>query len=419
MNFKLTWNIAVALLLAHLRQTIVAATGVTFSITMFIALLSFMGGLNKLLDGLVINRTPHIRLYNEIAAARHQPVDLTNAYRHSYNFVSSVKPQNKRLGIYNSKAIMKAIALDPRVQGLSPLITAQIFYNTGQVNITGLINGIDPNVENELFLFGDYIIAGKFIDLKNTPNSIILGKGIAKKMIVHLGDIIHVTPANGNQVPLKVVGIYQSGLEEIDNKQSYTSIATTQKLLDESNNYITDIQVKLKNISEAPKIATYYRQVFNIDAMDIQTANSQFDTGSFIRSLISYTVGVTLLIVAGFGIYNILNMMIYEKLDSIAILKATGFSGKDVSRIFSTIALGIGIFGGLAGLILGFILSVIINHIPFNTTALPTIKTYPIDFNIGFYFIAGLFSFLTTYFAGYFPSKKASKVDPVIIIRGK
>ena len=194
---------------------------------------------------------------------------------------------------------------------------------------------------------------------------------------------------------------------------------TTQKLLNESNNYITDIQVKLKNISEAPKIAAYYRQVFNIDAMDIQTANSQFDTGSFIRSLISYTVGVTLLIVAGFGIYNILNMMIYEKLDSIAILKATGFSGKDVSRIFSTIALGIGIFGGLAGLILGFILSVIINHIPFNTTALPTIKTYPIDFNIGFYFIAGLFSFLTTYFAGYFPSKKASKVDPVIIIRGK
>ena len=35
-------------------------------------------------------------------------------------------------------------------------------------------------------------------------------------------------------------------------------------------------------------------------------------------------MGVVLLIVAGFGIYNILNMMIYEKLDAIAILKATG-----------------------------------------------------------------------------------------------
>jgi lipoprotein-releasing system permease protein len=36
-------------------------------------------------------------------------------------------------------------------------------------------------------------------------------------------------------------------------------------------------------------------------------------------------VSVFLLVVAGFGIYNILNMMIYEKMDSIAILKATGF----------------------------------------------------------------------------------------------
>jgi len=173
MNFKLTWNIAGALLMAHLRQTIVAATGVTFSITMFIALLSFMGGLNKLLDGLVVNRTPHIRLYNEIAAARHQPVDLVKAYSRSYNFVSSVKPQNKCPGIYNSKAIMKAIVLDSRVQGISPLITAQVFYNAGQVNITGLISGIDPNMENKLFLFGDYVIAGNFIDLEHTHTTVL------------------------------------------------------------------------------------------------------------------------------------------------------------------------------------------------------------------------------------------------------
>ena len=53
--------------------------------------------------------------------------------------------------------------------------------------------------------------------------------------------------------------------------------------------------------------------------MDIQTANSQFETGSFIRSLISYAVGITLLIVAGFVIYNILNMMIYEKMDSVTL----------------------------------------------------------------------------------------------------
>jgi lipoprotein-releasing system permease protein len=106
-------------------------------------------------------------------------------------------------------------------------------------------------------------------------------------------------------------------------------------------------------------------------------------------------------------------------MDSIAILKATGFSGKDVQAIFLTIALSIGIFGGLLGLAGGFVLSTIIDHIPFNTAALPTIKTYPVNYSMKFYITGSVFAILTTYFAGYFPSRKASLVDPVVIIRGK
>ena len=106
-------------------------------------------------------------------------------------------------------------------------------------------------------------------------------------------------------------------------------------------------------------------------------------------------------------------------MDSIAILKATGFSGSDVKHIFLTISLSIGVIGGLVGLLLGYLLSVGINHIPFETAALPTIKTYPINFNPLFYIIGLVFSLFTTYLAGFFPARKAGKVDPVIIIRGK
>jgi len=106
-------------------------------------------------------------------------------------------------------------------------------------------------------------------------------------------------------------------------------------------------------------------------------------------------------------------------MDSIAILKATGFSGKDVNRIFITIALTIGIVGGLMGLVFGFGLSASIAQIPFSTASLPKVKTYPINYNPKFYVIGAIFSLVTTYFAGYFPSKKASKIDPVDIIRGK
>ncbi len=419
MKLKLIVSVSWSLLFARGRQSLVASIGVTFSITMFIALLSFMSGLNDLLDGLIINRTAHVRLYNEILPSKNQPIDRSPDYSHSHNFVSSIKPKNEKIEIYNALTIIKFLKKQPGVSGVAPKITTPIFYNVGRISLTGILNGVDVEEENRLFLFNDYVVGGNYHNLKNIPNSIILGKGVAQKMLANIGDVIQVKTSKGEALNLKVVGFFQTGLQDIDKVQSYASIKTVQNLLGESNNYITDIQIKLNDILKAPALAKQYAELFDMEAMDIQTANSQFETGSFIRSLISYAVGITLLIVAGFGIYNILNMMIYEKMDSIAILKATGFSGKDVNFMFIIIALSIGIFGGLLGLIFGFSLSAIIDQIPFNTAALPTIKTYPINYNPKFYLIGGLFSIITTYFAGYFPSRKASKIDPVIIIRGK
>ena len=111
--------------------------------------------------------------------------------------------------------------------------------------------------------------------------------------------------------------------------------------------------------------------------------------------------------------------MIYEKMDSIAILKAIGFSGADVNHIFLVIALSIGIVGGLLGILFGFLFSLVIDQIPFVTASLPTVRTYPINYNPVFYFIGSAFSIVTTYLAGWAPARKASKIDPVIIIRGK
>ena len=419
MSNKLLISIAKALLLARWRQTLVAAFGVTFSITMFITLLSFMSGLNDLLDGLILNRTAHVRIYNDIKPNADQPINKNVQYAKGHNFIGSIKSDGNRMAIYNSVAIMNAIQKDTRVLGLSPKITAQVFFNDGSVDITGSIFGINPTQETKLFHFDEYITTGNSADLTKINNSIILGKGLADKLLVQIGDIVQITTSKGDRFPLKVVGTFQSGIKDFDNVQSYASLNTVQKILSVPNDYISSIQVKLNDIQQAPTVAKEYQQLYQTDAEDIQTANSQFETGSSIRTLISYSVGVTLLIVAGFGIYNILNMMIFEKMDSIAILKATGFSGTDVKKIFIYIAVSIGVFGGLIGLLLGFGLSALIDQIPFNTVSLPTIQTYPINYNPKFYMIGIVFSFITTYFAGWFPARKASKIDPVVIIRGK
>jgi lipoprotein-releasing system permease protein len=416
---KLIFSIAQSLLRARMRQTLVAAFGVTFSITMFVTLLGFMNGLNELLDGLIINRTPHVRLYNEVLPSTKQPVDKDPRYQDGYNFVQNVKPKNEQLNLRNSAAILAALRQDKRVLGAAPKIAAQVFFNVGEIDLTGVINGIDVEEENRLFAFDQYVTTGNYVDLENIPNSIILGKAAAEKMLANIGDIVQITTSKGDRMQLKVVGFFQSGLTELDKTQSYASLATAQKLLGVSNSYVTDIQIKLHDITKAPAVAKEFHETFETEALDINTANAQFDTGSSVRSLISYAVGITLLIVAGFGIYNILNMMIYEKMDTIAILKATGFSGKDVNKVFITIALSIGVIGGLVGLVFGFLVSFGIDNIPFDTPALPTIKTFPVSYNPKYYVIATTFSVITTYFAGYFPARKASKVDPVIIIRGK
>lgn len=418
MKWSLIIELSKALMFARLKQTGVAAVGVMFSITMFVALLGFMNGLNAMLDGLVLNRTPHIRFYNEIKPNPNQPVDVSPNFSNSLNFIRSIKPSTSRLAIHNAEKIIQTLESDSRVLGVSPKVSSQVFFNVGTIDLTGVVNGIDVEKEAQLFAFTDYVTTGNYEDLNQT-NTILLGKGLADRMLADIGDVIQVTTAQGNQVQLKVVGYYQSGLGEYDNANSFASITTTQKLLGESPSYITDIQVKLYNLDQAPPMARELEQIFEIDADDIQTVNAQFETGTSIRTLISYAVGITLLVVSGFGIYNILNMMIYEKLDTIAILKAIGFNSTDVNRIFITIALSIGVIGGGIGLILGFLTCLGIDQIPFETEALPTIKTFPIDYNPKYYLIGGSFSLITTYFAGFFPARKASGVDPVDIIRGK
>lgn len=419
MNIPLLISIARSLLEARRRQSVVAAVGVTFSITMFVALLGFMNGLNELLDGLVLNRTPHIRLYNEVQPSLRQPVQVTPAYKGSTHFIHSIKAISSREQIYDSKAIMQTLLQDKRVKGIASRLGTQVLFNDGNVDIAGRIEGLQVQAENRLFHFEDYIVAGHAADLDLVANSIILGKELAEKLLVNIGEMVQVTTATGSQFQLKVVGLFQSGLMEYDRSISYATLATVQKLMGKTSDYVTDIQIALHQVPMAPAVAREYARLFHTKAEDLQTANAQYETGSFIRSLISYVVGITLLTVAGFGIYNILNMLIYEKMDTIAILKATGFSGRDVKWIFLMIALAIGLAGGASGLAAGYFISLGIDQIPFRTSALPTIKTYPVSYNPFFYVTGMMFSLFTTFFAGFFPARKASNIDPVAIIRGK
>lgn len=418
-NWTVILSIAKTHLLTKIKQTSTAALGVTFGIGSYITLVCFMTGLNAMLDDLILNQTPHIHIYNEIEPTKKQPVAFYEEINNSFNVVHSIKPKLSQKKIHNALPIIDYLKANENVRGALPQVKTQIFYIAGSIEIGGNLTGIRPIEEAKLFNMSDYIVEGSAEALQNTDNGILLGIGIAEKMSLKVGDRVQISPINGGIFPLKIVGLYQSGVADLDAIQSFTTITTVQRVLGEANNYITDINLKLFDMEQAPSLAKSIEQQFKLKAIDIKTANAQFETGTSIRNLITYAVSITLLIVAGFGIYNILNMLIYEKMNDIAILKATGFSGKDVQLIFMSQAMIIGFVGGILGLLIGFGLVSVIDTIPFETEALPTVKTYPINMNPMFFVIGFSFAMISTFLAGYLPSKKAKKIDPVKIIRGQ
>ncbi|MCP4441363.1 MAG: ABC transporter permease [Aureispira sp.] len=418
MNYFLLLQIALTHLRSRLRQTSVATLGVTFGIGMYISLIGFMTGLNNLMDDITMSNTAHVKLFQDIETNRKTVLDKVENST-PMTVVHHLKPKNTRKNIRNSINILDILKKDERIRDFSPRLTTQVFYTFGSIVLNGTALGIDPFKEQEVFDIKANLLEGSFEDLDSYANGIILGSGLAQKLSVMTGDRVNITSATGAQFSLKVVGIYEAGISMIDDIQSYVTLATAQKLMQKSKDYITDINIQLHDKELAIVLSKEFSQRFGCSAQDYITSNAQFEAGSGIRNMITYAVSITLLLIAGFGIYNILTMMIYEKMDDIAILKATGFSGKDVKNIFISQAMIIGIIGGILGILLGYGTCLAIDQIPFESPAIKSMDSMPINYDPKYYIIGVAFAMLTTFLAGYLPARKASQIDPVDIIRGK
>ncbi|MFZ6010692.1 MAG: ABC transporter permease [Bacteroidota bacterium] len=414
---KLVIEIAKTHLVSKPKQTIIAMLGVTFGIGMFIALVSLMTGLNDFTEELTMTSSPDIHIYHDVTEGRPSIIEQVNAQ--GINVIHHQKPKNETPKLRNALQIAELIRKDNRVAGVAPSISSQVFYNYGPVQLNGSILGVDILEEDKLFDLKEKMKEGRIEDLKANHDGIIMGKGLARKLNVRTGNRVVITTPQGFTMTLKVVGIFQMGLGAVDNVRSYANLSMVQTILQQDHLYITDINIKLKDLHLAKAIAPDYYKMFGYKAEDWETANATFLTGNMIRNIITYSVSITLLIVAGFGIYNILNMTIYNKMKDIAILKAMGFAGKDVKQIFMIQSLVIGLLGGLLGLVIGYLLSSLIARAPFNGGDFISLDHFPVNFDPRYYVIGIVFGVATTAFAGYMPSRKASKVDPIEILRGQ
>jgi lipoprotein-releasing system permease protein len=417
-NLSLAFRIASVHLLSRKRQTLVAMLGVTFGISMFIVMISFMTGVNDFLMELTLDGSPHIHMYNPVKTDRPSIATIDSTDKNAWLVVHHQRPKQELPKIKDGLQMLEQIRQTPGVSKASPQLSTQVFFNNGPLQLAGNVVGIDVMTENIMYKLYEKMELGTVDRLLTNREGILMGEKLAKKMNVTVGDRVSLTTPKGNTFLLSVVGVFAFGIATIDDTRCYVNLQTAQKLLGKSADYVTDINIKLIDYRRAADVAKILEETYGFRAEDWQSANASILAGELIRNTMTYVVAITMLVVAGFGIYNIMNMTVINKLRDIAIMKATGFEAGDIISIFLLQSIIIGILGALLGVLLGAAISYGISQIPFPARDIIKLETFPVTFKMSHYVLAIIFGCITTLFAGYFPSKKASKVDPVAIIRG-
>jgi len=121
-NWSVILSIAKTHLLTKIKQTSIATLGVTFGIGLYITLVSFMTGLNTMLDDLILNQTPHVHVYNEIEPSKNQPVSLFEDFKESFNIIHSIKPKITQKKIHNALPIINYLETNENVRGALPQV---------------------------------------------------------------------------------------------------------------------------------------------------------------------------------------------------------------------------------------------------------------------------------------------------------
>lgn len=414
MKINVNTEIALTYLGARVKQTAVAAVGVMFGVSMFIFMQSLMKGTNDYFEKQSFNTTPHIRIYSENKVA---DLHILNSFfkDSSVKIMPNPKQLEQKQGIIDPYGVIRLIQRNPQVINITPQVSANVFYTSGSVQLNGVADGVNIVQEDKMFDVQTNMVEGNLHDLDRVNNGILIGKGIADKLSLHLGDNITVVSSVGVTIIMKIVGIFATTIKQTDETKSYVNIVQAQNLMAKDRSYVTDLKINIKDYNNAPQVAMELGALTGYKTEDWVQANQNLKAAFKIRAVILNSVIGVILLVAGFGIYNILNMTIYEKIKEIAILKATGFSGSSVTSIFLQQAIFIGVLGGIIGLGIGYSITLMVSHI---YVGAGNLKYLPMSFYIPHYIEGISFGIMTTIAAGYFPARKASKVDPVSIIRG-
>ncbi|MEP2026830.1 MAG: FtsX-like permease family protein [Reichenbachiella sp.] len=406
-------KIAQVHLTTRFKQLLVAVLSVTFGISMYVFMNSFMAGVNNAQTQITFTSMPHIKIYNDL------PTDvdpiLNVADPNTIVIINNARNIQYAEGIKNADEIKNKLLHFNEITGVTQQLNQNVFVRNGVSKTSASLSGIEIEGENELFETAKYIVEGDLEELDRRSDGIILGTGLARAIGVNTSNNILLTTSEGITKTFKVIGLIETGSNAADKTRALVSIHTARQLFSKNKSYATEVLLNIADYYKAQSLSEEISKLTDYKVEAWQEGNAQLDAANVLRDIVAVAISLTILIVAGFGIYNIMNMTVNEKIKEIAILKAMGFNGKDVIEIFLAQSIVIGFMGGITGLVLGNIIVRLVDNVPFK---IATLTTLPVEYSTADYVMAFCFGIIITFIAGYLPARKASKVDPVEILRG-
>lgn len=401
----------------NLFRTAISVTGVAIGVMFMILLSAMMTGFELSFVSETIESTPHVVIYDEV---RERPDEFENWLSQktdSLVVVESARPKDRIRRINKPGEIVEMLRDMPGISAAAQNVVGTAIIGFGSRERGVSLMGIEPEAQEAVNQIDSYIVDGRVFDLYSSGGAVLLGSGVAEKLGVKKDDSVQVKLRDGESKTLRIVGIFHTGIMTVDSNRAYTLIGIAQQLLGLGRD-VNQIVVRTNDHEQARELAAEIEERIGYRTESWQEANENFLSIFVIQQTITYLVSGGIMIVAAFGILNILIMLVMEKLPEIAMLKSMGYTRRDITITFLIEGLAIGLFGVIVGCTLGYYATEIVASLPIPQRGLVSSEHLNMNNALGLYVIAGSAALIVTVLASVLPAMRAGRWDPVETLRG-
>lgn len=408
-----TFYIALRFLAHRKRAFVLSLAGVVFGVAIFICTQAQTQGFAQHFIDSTLGSNGSL-----VLRSRFQPLG-TGLLVPPKSSASNTDARQRRYleGITNAREIMRISRQFPNVAACSPVLRGTLSARAGFENATVDVFGIDPPLHLQTTDLKSELIDGTFEAFRDNANALIIGSGLADNLKISAGESIQLLAPGGEYWRFTVAAIAQSRVGAIDAARVYAHAKIAQNLLHRP--YAASMIIyKLRDPSRAPALAHHFETLFNHEALSWQEREAG-NLQIFLSLRISAGITVALIILlAGFGIFNVLTMSVLSKVKEIAILRSMGYRQGDIAAIFLWQGAAIAAAGSVLGCAAGALLSWAVSKIPIHVRGLLVADHFLVAWDWRNYLWATLLAVVAVFVASYVPARRAALLSPAATLRG-